>query len=332
MTKKKPAHAFFQRTPVIIAMLMIAMLMVSTMGIPDEAPEPLETSSHPQAIFFERLAGLCGARFSGQASFPEDPGDAFRGKTLVAHISECSADEIRIPFHVGDDLSRTWIISRVPGGLQLKHDHRHADGTPDDITMYGGTTSHPGNELSQSFPADAHTANLIPDAATNEWFLSLDQHATRLTYYLERHGQPRFKAVLSRQSTEMIDLNDFATRYAAAWSSQVPGQLASFYTTDGVLQVNDGEPAIGRQAIAGKAAAFMAGFPDMVVRLEKLEQQAGRVRFHWHWTGTHSDPDGLGQAIDLHGFEEWTLSSNGLIQRSQGHYNEAEYARQMAVQ
>lgn len=312
--------------------VLVAILMVSTQGTPDALPEALETSSQQQAIFFERLAGLCGARFSGQASFPEDPGDAFRGKTLVAHITECSADEIRIPFHVGEDRSRTWIISRVPGGLQLKHDHRHADGTPDEITMYGGTTSQPGSELSQSFPADAHTANLIPDAATNEWFLSLDQDATRLTYYLERHGQPRFKAVLSRQSTEMAGLSDFASRYAAAWSSQDPRQLASFYATDGVLQVNDGDPAIGRQAIAGKAAAFMEAFPDMVVRLERLEQQEGTVRFHWHWTGTHTGPGGMGQTVDLHGFEEWTLAPDGLIQVSRGHYDEAVYARQMAVQ
>ncbi|MEE9183131.1 MAG: hypothetical protein V3U39_01490, partial [Acidimicrobiia bacterium] len=64
--------------------------------------------------------------------------------------------------------------------------------------MYRGTTTGPGSELSQSFPADAHTAGLIPDAATNEWFLSLTADGAGLTYYLERHGKPRFRAELRR--------------------------------------------------------------------------------------------------------------------------------------
>ncbi|NNE04361.1 MAG: hypothetical protein HKN15_01370 [Xanthomonadales bacterium] len=163
------------------------------------AASPSVDHSDPQAAFFERISSLCGARFTGQATFPEDPGDAFRDQELVAHIEQCEADEIRIPFHVGEDRSRTWILSRVEGGLQLKHDHRHADGTPDEVTMYGGTTQHSGSDLRQSFPADVHTAMLIPEASTNEWFLELSEHATRLTYYLERHGQPRFEAVLHRE-------------------------------------------------------------------------------------------------------------------------------------
>jgi hypothetical protein len=152
-----------------------------------------------QDAFFQQIADLCGARFTGQSSFPEDPGDAFRGKTLIAHIKTCEADEIRIPFNVGEDQSRTWVLSKVEGGLQLKHDHRHEDGTPDEVTMYGGTTLNTGSDLSQSFPADAHTADLIPDASTNEWFLSLSEDGSELTYYLERHSKPRFRAVLQKE-------------------------------------------------------------------------------------------------------------------------------------
>ena len=151
-----------------------------------------------QDAFFEQISSLCGSQFSGQSTFPEDPGDAWRGKTLVADIKTCTASEIRIPFIVGEDHSRTWILTRVDGGLQLKHDHRHADGTPDEVTMYGGTTRDAGSKLSQSFPADAHTAKLIPAASTNEWFLSLSEDGTELIYYLERNDQPRFKAVLQK--------------------------------------------------------------------------------------------------------------------------------------
>ena len=155
--------------------------------------------SESQNLFFDQLGQLCGEQFVGEAVFPEDPGDDWRDKKLVAHIETCDSSEIRIPLHVGEDQSRTWIIKRVEGGLQLKHDHRHEDGTPDSVTMYGGTTQSPGSENAQSFPADSYTAQLIPDAATNEWFLSLNENGDELTYYLERNGQPRFKAVLGKQ-------------------------------------------------------------------------------------------------------------------------------------
>lgn len=154
---------------------------------------------NPRDLFFNKISNLCGVRFIGQSSFPEDPGDAFRGKSLVATIESCSQDEIRIPFSVGEDQSRTWILSRLDDGLKLKHDHRHEDGTPDEVTMYGGTTRDIGSPDSQSFPADDYTAKLIPEAATNEWFLSLSNDGAELTYYLERHGKPRFRAILYKK-------------------------------------------------------------------------------------------------------------------------------------
>ena len=158
--------------------------------------------SVPQDVFFQQISNLCGSRFIGQSTFPEDPGDAWRGKVLVAHIETCTANEIRIPFIVGDDHSRTWVLRRVEGGLQLQHDHRHADGSPDTVTLYGGTTLSAGSDLRQSFPADAYTAELIPEASTNEWFLGLSEDATELTYYLERNEQPRFKAILQKEQNK----------------------------------------------------------------------------------------------------------------------------------
>jgi hypothetical protein len=151
-----------------------------------------------QEVFFDRLTSLCGARFEGESVFPEDPGDAFRDQLLVAVVETCSADEIRIPFLVGEDHSRTWVLKKSAKGLQLKHDHRHEDGTPDEVTLYGGTAINPGTHLSQSFPADTYTASLIPEAASNEWFLSLSEDAGEITYYLERHNKARFKAILKR--------------------------------------------------------------------------------------------------------------------------------------
>lgn len=177
-----------------LSILILPCLAIALLAI---APAS-STESGSQTKFFEHMKALCGSRFAGHSNFPEDPGDAFRGKLLVVVFETCSEREIRIPFHVGRDQSRTWLLTRVAGGLQLKHDHRHADGTPDEITLYGGTTQSPGSELSQSFPADNYTAGLIPDAASNEWFLSLSANKTELVYYLERHGKPRFRAILQR--------------------------------------------------------------------------------------------------------------------------------------
>jgi len=125
------------------------------------------------------------------------------------------------------------------------------------------------------------------------------------------------------------DLRNFAMRYAAAWSNQDPEALAAFYATDGVLRVNDGAPAVGRAAVTETARSFMTAFPDMVIRLDELRTTDDHVEFHWHWTGTNTGPGGTGNAVDLRGYEVWTLDDSGLILESLGYYDEAEYQRQV---
>ena len=124
-------------------------------------------------------------------------------------------------------------------------------------------------------------------------------------------------------------LTDFATRYAAAWSSQDPEGLASFYTVDGRLTVNDGSPSIGRTAIAAAAREFMHAFPDMVVAMRSVEVDGEEAVFHWRWTGTNTGPGGTGRSVDMRGYEKWTLDAEGLIAESRGHFDEDEYARQV---
>ena len=110
------------------------------------------------------------------------------------HVQACSDTTIRIPFHVGEDKSRTWVIRKMEKGLQLKHDHRHEDGTPDEITMYGGIALSSDNASEMRFPADAHTAQLIPAASTNEWTLLLSPDGKTFSYILKRDNQLRFRA------------------------------------------------------------------------------------------------------------------------------------------
>ena len=155
--------------------------------------------------FFHSLEKLCGARFEGAMTFPTSGQDDFAGKLLVADIKSCTSSEIRISFAVGDDTSRTWIISRTAGGLQLQHDHRHPDGTEDAVSMYGGEANAEGTASMQSFAADAHTRKLIPEAATNIWTIRLGDEGNTITYDLQRNGKPRFRAELKRVDSVLPD-------------------------------------------------------------------------------------------------------------------------------
>jgi len=133
----------------------------------------------------------------------------------------------------------------------------------------------------------------------------------------------------NRMSAHQVELNDFAARYAAAWSSRNPANVAAFYSERGSLTVNDEMPAVGRPAIAATARRFMTAFPDMVVRLERVEDENGLVVFHWILTGTNSGPGGTDRLIRLRGYEEWMMDSDGKIEESKGHYDEADYQRQL---
>ena len=119
-------------------------------------------------------------------------------KRKIGRLESCTDTEIRIPFHVGENRSRTWLVTKTNNGLQLKHDHRHEDGTPDEINMYGGLAGDTGSHLSQSFTTDAHAAKIIPAASTNVWSMTLTEDKRMLTYHLERHNAPSFTAELTK--------------------------------------------------------------------------------------------------------------------------------------
>jgi len=157
------------------------------------------TGTHSQQAFFKVLKNHCQQTFAGYSTFPTNDADPFLGKLLVAHIASCTDNEIRIPFAVADDRSRTWVIRLTEQGLQLKHDHRHEDGTADALTQYGGYAVTKGQSHLQSFAADAYTAELIPAAATNVWTIQLSEDGNILRYSLTRDSKPRFAAELHRR-------------------------------------------------------------------------------------------------------------------------------------
>jgi steroid delta-isomerase-like uncharacterized protein len=124
-------------------------------------------------------------------------------------------------------------------------------------------------------------------------------------------------------------LQRFAEAYTAAWCSQDAARVASFYTQDGSLSINDGAPAAGREAITEVAQSFMTAFPDMQVLLNELCPEEDRVVYHWTLIGTNSGPSGTGRAVRIKGFEVWQIGADGLIANSRGHFDADEYRRQL---
>jgi hypothetical protein len=150
----------------------------------------------PQEAFFANLRALCGQSFAGRVVTTDAADASFANQPLVMHVRECSDDVIRVPFHVGENRSRTWVITRTGAGLRLKHDHRHEDGTEDTLTQYGGDTVNQGMAERQEFPADEFsktlfTANNIPQSVANVW--AVEVHPGRSFAYELRRPNRHFR-------------------------------------------------------------------------------------------------------------------------------------------
>ena len=154
------------------------------------AAADLPFEGDPLVEFWGHLLALCGQAFEGRLLQHPEGEDDWVGERLVMHVRDCHQDWIRIPFFVGEDRSRTWLLTRREGRLQLKHIHRHADGSPDEITLYGGETTNRGRADAQYFPADEETRRMIEAAFSNVWFLGIEPD-TRFTYGLRRLGTER---------------------------------------------------------------------------------------------------------------------------------------------
>ena len=184
----------------LLVKILFNAALALVLSTPSYAQAPANKSSaeaDTKKVFFEHLKKMCGRRFGGETQFPADPNHPLADKKLVLSFDSCSDREIRIPFLVGEDKSRTWILTLSENGLLFKHDHRHADGTPDKITMYGGWAASGGTSHLQRFPADPDTAKLIPEATTNVWTLEILPEKQQFVYYLERNSQPRYRAVFN---------------------------------------------------------------------------------------------------------------------------------------
>ncbi len=192
----------------------VALCLLSACATAPSRAPVVDTA--PADAFLAALRTHCGQAFAGRVlvDTPAPANDAFAGRPLVMHVRECGTDTIRVPFHVGDDRSRTWVLTRTASGLRLKHDHRHADGTPDAVTMYGGDTATPGTQQRQAFPVDAQSvadfnANGLTASVTNTWAMEIEP-GRRFRYELSRPNGRLFQVE--------FDLSRPAPTPPAPWS------------------------------------------------------------------------------------------------------------------
>jgi hypothetical protein len=142
----------------------------------------------PADAFLSALRSHCDKAYEGRLIDPQPADSAMKGQRLVMHVRGCG-DTVRIPFHVGENRSRTWVFTRTATGVRLKHDHRHEDGSEDRVTQYGGDSREGGTASSMAFAADSATAALIPAASTNVWTVEITP--TRFVYQLRREATDR---------------------------------------------------------------------------------------------------------------------------------------------
>ncbi|WP_404342019.1 hypothetical protein [Pseudoalteromonas mariniglutinosa] len=191
--------------------ILTASILLCASAVAFARPAPLVSiPSHDG--FFDNIAAHCGKAYEGKVTIDNADGpSSFADKTLVMHVRKCTESELQVPFHVGEDASRTWIITKTGSGLSLKHDHRHQDGTDDISTMYGGHTIDAGFTNVQSFPADQYSKELfvsqgIAQSMGNTWQMYI--YPEQFTYRLIRQG---------REFRVDFDLTKPVTPPAAPW-------------------------------------------------------------------------------------------------------------------
>lgn len=154
-------------------------------------PTSVRVRSHPEhpamtaqrdpqlQAFWDALASHCGQAFEGvRVVARDDRPDLLEGnETLVVHFRQCNDDLLAAPFHIGPpdgdwDRSRTWRFTWTEDGqqLELRHDHRLADGSSDlDNTMYGGL-SIGGDRSMQRF---LYTERVADDGSALGWQIEI---------------------------------------------------------------------------------------------------------------------------------------------------------------
>ncbi|MGH8130832.1 MAG: amidohydrolase family protein, partial [Steroidobacteraceae bacterium] len=143
-------------------------------------------------------------------------------------------------------------------------------------------------------------------------------------------GQPLLRSDGVSSGEVTTEMKQFAERYTATWCSQKPESVAEFFAETASLTINGGAPNVGRSGITEAARSFMTGYPDMIVEMDSLDRVGDQYHYRWTFTGTNSGPGGTGRKVRISGYQEWKIGADGLIADSLGHYDQADWNRQLS--
>lgn len=154
--------------------------------------------SNPQDEFLANLNALCGKTFEGKVVTTDEADADFANNRLIMQVRDCSATEVGIPFAVGEDRSRRWVVTRTDEGLRLKHDHRDPQGEIHGYHMYGGDTANAGTATRQEFPVDQESIDQFNAgggqvSTSNTW--AVEVHPDQMFAYELRRPTGRFLRV-----------------------------------------------------------------------------------------------------------------------------------------
>lgn len=198
-------------------LLLIAAVLIGFLVLQRNRQEPEQAADEPtttigseldndqERAFLNNIAQLCGQSFTGRESFIAEGRESWAHKSFVMHVTVCEDDRVYVPFHLDDDHSRIWMFLVEDGRLRFRHDHRHEDGTPEDITMYGGYSDGLGTSLLQNFPADEYTCELLPTACDAVWRVFLSEDLSAFTYQLLDQGELLFEGTFDISRPIRVD-------------------------------------------------------------------------------------------------------------------------------
>lgn len=141
------------------------------------------------AAFFARFEALCGKAYKGTETYIQEGIDSWADMELMMYVVRCDADTILVPFRVGDNRSRTWMFMVEDGQLRFRHDHRHEDGSAEDLNLYGGFSNQKGTAFKQVFPADDYTCKMLERICDNEWTVEFSEDLSSYNYSLRKKGE-----------------------------------------------------------------------------------------------------------------------------------------------
>ena len=115
-------------------------------------------------------------------------------------------------------------------------------------------------------------------------------------------------------------------RYAKAWSSGNPDEVAACFAPRGRLVFNTGPPPAGRGGIADVVGEIMAAYPRIDITVGSLHEEEGRWYHEWQMESRHGT---TGQIVSLTGSEMVTVSPDHLLQEVETTLDIRELNRQI---